>query len=86
MDQFKDMSVTLTSPATAAAAVNADDIQLLPAATRALYVGNTGDVSVEMLDGQVVTFSNVQGGTVLAVRTRRVRATGTTAGGVVGLW
>lgn len=86
MDQFKDMNVTLTSPATGAVAVAPDDNQMLEQVCRAIYVGNTGDVSVEMADGQIVDFANVQGGTVLAVRARRVRQTATTAGGIVALW
>ncbi len=86
MDQFKEQSVTLTSPATGAAAINPDDSQLISQVTRALYIGVTGDVAVEMIDGHHVTFSNVQAGTVLAVRARRVRLSGTTAAGIVALW
>lgn len=86
MDKFKEMPATLTSPATGAAAVAPDDAQLLDQVTRAIYVGNTGDVSVEMADGQNIVFANVQGGTVLAIRSRRVRLTGTTASGIVALW
>ena len=86
MDLFKNEPTTLTSPAGDAAAVTPDDATALSTVPRAIYVGNAGDVSVEMQGGQVVTFANVQGGTVLAVRPLRVRQTGTTASGIVALW
>ncbi len=86
MDYFKDLPVTLTSPASDAMAVTPDDAQLLGCVSRAIYVGHTGNVSIEMAGGQIVDFDNVQGGTVLAVRAHRVRATGTTAAGIVALW
>lgn len=86
MDFYKDAPLTLTSPATSAASVTPDDTLPLKCTSRAIYVGNTGDISVEMKDGQIVDFVNVQGGTVLAVRAIRIRQTGTTATGVVALW
>ena len=86
MDQFKDLPATLTSPATNAGDVVPNDTVPLSVVTRAVYVGQTGDVSVEMQSGQIVTFQNVQGGSILAIRTLKVRATGTTATGVVAMW
>ena len=86
MDQFKDLPATLTSPATYAGDVVPNDTVPLSVVTRAVYVGQTGDVSVEMQSGQIVTFQNVQGGSILAIRTLKVRATGTTATGVVAMW
>lgn len=53
---------------------------------KALYVGNTGDVAVQLVDdGATVTFAAVPGGSILPIRPRRVLATGTTASGIVGL-
>ncbi|MCB1884637.1 MAG: hypothetical protein KDG89_11705 [Geminicoccaceae bacterium] len=52
---------------------------------RALYVGQGGDLVLEDDAGAAVTFAGVAAGTVLPVRTRKVRATGTTAGGIVAL-
>ena len=86
MDLFKDHQTGLTSPASDAIAVTPDDNAALTFIPRAIYVGGTGDVSLEMQGGQIVTFTNVQGGTVLAVRALRVRQTGTTATGIVALW
>jgi hypothetical protein len=86
MDQFKDFPTTLTSPATNAAAITPSDNTPLAYVSRAIYVGQTGDISVEMQSGQIVTFQNVQGGSILALRTLKVRQTGTTALGMVAMW
>lgn len=86
MDIFKDFPATLTSPATNAAAVAPSDTTPLTSVSRAIYIGQSGDVSVEMQSGQIVTFQNVQGGSILALRTLKVRQTGTTAVGIVALW
>jgi len=85
MDQFKDFPTTLTSPATNAQPVTPSDTNTLPQVSRAVYVGQTGDVSVEMLSGQIVLFQNVQGGSILALRALKIRQTGTTAVGIVSL-
>jgi hypothetical protein len=86
MDQFKDFPTTLTSPATNALAVTPHDVNPLSDVSRALYVGQSGDISVEMQSGQIVTFQNVQGGSILALRALKVRLTGTSAIGIVALW
>ena len=86
MDYFKDHQLTLTSPASDAAAVTPDDNAALTFVPRAIYVGGTGDLAVEMQGGQNITFANIQGGTVLAIRALRVRQTGTTATGIVAIW
>ena len=54
--------------------------------TRGLYVGASGDVVATNDDGGDVTFKAVPAGTVLPIRTRRVKATGTTAGAIVALY
>lgn len=85
MDQFKDFPSTLTSPATHAIAITPNDTALLPVVTRAIYAGQTGDVSVEMQSGQIVTFENIQAGSILAIRALKVRQTGSTATGLIAL-
>lgn len=50
----------------------------------ALYVGSSGDLTVTMLGGTVVTFVAVQGFCPLQVR--RVHATGTDADDIVALY
>lgn len=86
MDIFKDFPATLTSPATNATDVVPSDTLPLSYVSRAIYVGQTGDISVEMQSGQIVSFQNVQGGSILALRTLKIRQTGTTAVGIVALW
>ena len=86
MDQFKDLPVTLTSPATNAISLTPDDTTPLGTVSRAIYVGAGGDLSVEMQSGQIVDFQGVQSGTILAIRVLKVRQTGTTAAGIVSLW
>ena len=76
-----------TAPANSGVAIVAADADLALTPTRALYVGNGGDVSVVFAPGSTpVIFPNVQAGTILPVRVTQVRATGTTATGIVGMY
>lgn len=86
MDIFKNFHSSLESPARCAVAVIPSDTEALPRITRALYVGEGGSVSVEMVDGPVAVFRNLPAGALLPVRVSKVRATGTTAGAILGLW
>lgn len=86
MDKFSDYPTSLTAPARDAATVvpnDANDLVVLP---RAIYVGQTGDLSVRLAGGQTVLFRNIQAGSVLPVRAARVNAVGTTAADIVALW
>ncbi len=84
-DEFDGYATGLTSPARDATAIVPDDGADLPAATRALYVGGSGDLQVQMVSGQTATFVNMQAGVVYPLRVARVMATGTTATGLMGL-
>lgn len=86
MDKFSDLPTTLIAPGRDAAPIVPDDGADLPVLPRALYVGQGGTVAVRMAGGQDVSFEGVPGGTVLPVRARRVRASGTTAAAIVALW
>jgi hypothetical protein len=67
-------------------AVTPNDATDLTAVTSALYVGFTGNVSLICSgDTNAVTFFNIAGGSILPLRVKRVRSTGTTASGIVGL-
>jgi hypothetical protein len=51
----------------------------------AVFVGTTGSLLLERLDGTSVTFANVPGGTTVPCRSLRYLTT-STAGGVVALY
>ena len=57
----------------------------LVAPVRALYVGGTGNVTINDTGGGSVTFVAVPTGTILPVMARRVWSTGTSATNIVGL-
>ena len=53
---------------------------------KAIYVGGAGDVVLRSVDGtDDVTFVGVLAGSIIPVRAKFVRATGTTATGIIGL-
>lgn len=76
------------SAKTAIAVVPNDSANLALGDTRGLYVGGTGAVTVLPADpnAAAVTFTNVQGGTILPIQVRRVLATGTSATSIVALY
>jgi hypothetical protein len=51
-----------------------------------IYVGGLGNVKVTTAQGDDVTFTNVQAGSVLPVQVIRVWATGTTASNLVRIY
>jgi hypothetical protein len=53
---------------------------------RSIYVGGTGAIVLDTPYQTNVTFTNVAAGVPLAVAAVRVRATGTTATGLIGLY
>lgn len=75
-----------TVPAEDASAVTPSDSTNLTSAARALYIGTAGNVTLVTIGGSVITFSNVQSGSILPVRTTRVNATNTTATNIVALY
>lgn len=85
-DAFGDRQAGLTSPANYAAAVTPNDDADLANTARALWVGTGGNIALVTAGGSAVTLTNVPGGTMLPVRTARVKATDTTATGIVAVW
>lgn len=85
-DTFKTFARSLTSPPEHAAEIAPDDAAILPFVTRALYVGGGGDVALRLMGGAEVTFRGVQAGSLIPIRVDRVRSSGTTATGLIGLW
>lgn len=72
------------NPARLAVAVTPSDVTNLANPTRALYVGGTGNLSVEMYGGGTAVFSSVPVG-ILPIQVTRVNATSTTATNILAL-
>lgn len=85
-DTFKNFARSLTSPPEHAVEIAPDDHALLPHVTRALYVGGGGDVALRLSGGGEVVLRNLQAGSLVPIRADMVRAAGTSATGLVGLW
>lgn len=86
LDNFGSALDSLIAPARNCFAVTPNDSAGLPSLPKAIYVGVGGDVTLRAADSaQDVTFVNVPSGTILDVRTAFIRATGTTAGNILGL-
>ena len=54
--------------------------------TRALYVGVTGNVRVQLVNGTVVTLTGLVAGIVHPIKVIQVYASGTTATNILGLF
>lgn len=86
IDAFKNIKETKQDPIDNAFSITPNDSTELDVATRAIYVGSTGDLTVELLkDSTAVTFVNVLSGSILPLRAKKVLSTGTTASNIVGL-
>lgn len=85
-DPFDGQADSAMSPATRCFGIVPSDSSELAHATKAIYIGTAGDVTLVSLDADgPVTFRNVAAGSILDVRVRAVRATATTAADIVGL-
>lgn len=51
-----------------------------------LFVGTAGNLRVQTVGGDDVTFNNINTGAFLPVQVVRVYATGTTASNIIALW
>ena len=83
-DDFAQNAAGLSSPFEHAAAVSPSDAADLDHLSRALFIGGEGDVAVVTKGGEEVTFVAARGW--LPGRIARVKATGTTATGIVAVW
>lgn len=85
-DKFSSAIDSLTAPSSFCFAITPDDNADLTQATKAIYVGSEGDLTVMTVNSDTpVTFSNTISGSILDIRVQRVLATGTTAQNLVGL-
>lgn len=86
MDKFSNFPTTPISPARGGMQVSPSDSTDLTQVSRALYIGQGGDVTVRLADGDTVLFAAVPGGALLPIRAAGVAASGTTAASIVALW
>ena len=84
-DNFLLNSKGLASPYTQAVAIVPHNTTELGYITRAIYVGVGGDIVLITADDDTVTFTGVVTGTVLPIRVKVVKATGTTATNLVAM-
>ena len=74
------------APARRVEAITPDDTGFLRVPTRALFVGTGGNLKLQSLEGGEVVLKNVPSGCTLDVQVAAIRATGTTATDIVGLY
>ena len=84
-DPFINVADAPSAPATRLVAVTPHDTNPLPDLPKALYVGGGGTIVLAGAVGGDATLTNVPAGTILPIRARFVRATGTTAQAIVAL-
>lgn len=79
-DLYASESHAIDAPATKAFAITPDDNNDLPYVTRAIYTGKGGTmVCILAGDTADTVFTDLQPGSILPVRVKRVKETGTTA-------
>lgn len=85
-DNFEPTVDSLVAPARNAFTIVPNDSAALPSLPKAIYVGSGGTIILRPVDGtQDVTFFGVASGSILDIRAKFIRATGTTASFMVGL-
>jgi len=85
-DNFSAYADSPTAPAGNCFTIVPADGAEVAVVTKAVYVGSAGDIVLRAINGSSdVTFKNVPAGSILDVRVRFLRATGTTAADLVGL-
>ena len=88
MKEHSQAKANLESPARNAYAITAHDSNEVGThLPRMLYVGGAGNITMRLIGDETdVVFNGVAAGTTLNVRPRLIKATGTTATGLVGLY
>lgn len=87
-DTFSDKPIQIDSPVVDGEAVDiGSGDHTFTQTTRAIWVGEGGDVSVDLAGGTTaLVLKGVQTGTLIPVRASEINQTGTTAANIVGLW
>lgn len=86
-DNFKNLNPGLNAPGITFAAVTPNDSTDLPAgASRGLYVGVSGNVKINDVNGAAVVFVGLAAGIIHPIRAHRVWNTGTDATSIVAVY
>lgn len=85
LDPFRSADDSTADPARRAFAVTPSDSAELAVLPKALLIGGAGAVVLRAVDSAADVTVAVQAGQLLPIRAQFVRATGTTATGIVGL-
>ena len=86
-DPFSNSADAVSAPARDAVAVTPSDDVALTDCPKALYVGTGGSIVMRGIDGSSdQIWANVPSGAILPFRAQYVRATGTTATGLLALY
>ena len=84
-DNYATFQANLEAPYERGEAATPHDTNELTLASRAIYVGGAGALALVLVSGDAVTLSGVPAGTMLRVRAKQVKSTGTTATNIVAL-
>ncbi|RJP21671.1 MAG: hypothetical protein C4529_07020 [Deltaproteobacteria bacterium] len=85
-DPFPAQTPSLTGPIENGFAVTPHDSNEVAQTTRAIWVGGAGTLVVITRGGDTLTLVGVPAGTLLPIRAKIVKSTGTTATSIVGLY
>ena len=86
MTRYTGRADAISAPAQRGFAITPSDAVDLAAETRGLWIGASGDLVLVLASGDEVTIAGAVGGTLLPLRVTRVKATGTSAAQLVGLY
>ncbi len=87
VNEFDSTSDTPIAPARNVTLLTPDDNNDLANVAKALWVGGAGNISlIAVDDSAAVTISGIAAGSVLPIRAKRVRSTGTTTTLIVNLY
>ena len=85
-EKYQGRADDISAPARRGFSITRSDSTDLAAETRAVYIGTAGDLAVILSSGDEVTLAAVPAGSLLPLRVRRVKSTGTSASQLVGLY
>jgi hypothetical protein len=86
VDNFGQFTDSPSEPATGAFVITPHASNELPFTTKAIYIGGAGDLTLRPINGDTdVQFKNLAAGSVLDIRAKAVRASGTSATFLIGL-